>query len=153
MPARNDPCPCGSAVKYERCCLALMDTVAHELRARDAILGDIVDWIKDQHEAVLHEASQQTMLIRMLRGPAGRNMSMLWAINDFRPPDGGPPLTLRFAERSDLDSDARELVRGLVDATLDVFRVVDAMPDPWIVLEPLRGGELTTVMTGRGFAD
>jgi hypothetical protein len=152
MMGRNEPCPCGSAVKYKRCCLRRVEAIARELRVRDAILADIVDWVRNEHPAVVDEASHQTALIRMLRGPAGRNMSLVWAINDFRTPDGDPPLTERYATLPELDPDTRAVVRGLADATLDLFRVNAAITDQSVTLEPLRGGEQITVMTDHGFA-
>jgi SEC-C motif len=152
MLGRNEQCPCGSAVKYKRCCLPLVDAAVRELRARDSIFAGIVDWLKDEHEAALEEASHETALIRILRGAAGRNMSAIWAIEDFRPSDSGPPLMARFAAREELDPGTREIVRGLCDAALDVFRITEAISDQWIVLEPLRGGERIRVVTDGGFA-
>jgi len=123
MPSRNEPCPCGSGSKYKRCCLVRSDAIARELRQRDALLGDVVEWLKDEHEQALDDASRETTLTRMLRGSAGRNMSLVWALNDFTPTDGGPPLMARYAARTDLDPSVRELARGLAEARLGVYRV------------------------------
>ena len=59
----------------------------------------------------------------MLRGITGRNMSMVWAINDYRPTDGGPPLIGRYAARPELSEAGRAIARGLADARLDTYRV------------------------------
>lgn len=140
MPSRNEPCPCGSAAKYKRCCLPRVDRVAAELRDRDALLGKVTDWVRDEHEQVLEDASGVTMLIRLMRGSVGRNMSMVWTLNDFTPADGGPPLMSRFAARPELTPSEREIVRGLCEARLQVHRVRAVMAGVGIELESLDGG-------------
>jgi hypothetical protein len=50
VPSRNEPCPCGSGRKYKRCCLDPLDTVARELKDRNDVLGDVIEWLKDEHE-------------------------------------------------------------------------------------------------------
>jgi hypothetical protein len=116
------------------------DAVARELRERDAFLAGVIAWLKDEHEQTLEEASAETTLIRLLRGPTGRSMSLIWALNDYRPADGGAPLMARYAERPDLDPSAREIARGLAEARLDVFQVIATLEGVWIELEPLNGG-------------
>jgi hypothetical protein len=140
VPSRNERCPCGSAKKYKRCCLERLQVITRELRERDAVLGDVIDWLKDEHQQDLEEASSETTLIRLLRGPMGRHMSLVWALNDYMPAVGGPPLMLRYAQRQDLDPAAREIVRGLAEARLAVYRVNATIPDVWIDVEPLTGG-------------
>lgn len=153
MPSRNEPCPCGSGAKYKRCCLVRSDAIARELRQRDALLGDVVEWLKDEHEQAVDDASAETTLIRMLRGPAGRNMSLVWALNDFTPTDGGPPLMARYAARTDLDPSARELAHGLADARLGVYRVCAATAGLGFEIEPLAGGPPVRVLSEGGYAD
>src|SRR5438105_14316735 len=74
VPSRNEPCPCGSGRKYKRYCLERLGTVARELRERDAVLSDVIEWIKDEHQQELEDASSETTLVRLLRGPTGRSM-------------------------------------------------------------------------------
>lgn len=140
MPSRNEQCPCGSARKYKRCCLERLQVITRELRERDAVLGDVIEWLKDGHQQDLEEASSETTLIRLLRGPMGRHMSLVWALNDYMPADGGPPLMSRYTQRPDLDPAAREIVRGLAEARLAVYRVNATIPGAWIDVEPLTGG-------------
>jgi hypothetical protein len=142
VPSRNELCPCGSGRKYKRCCLERLDTVARELRDRNAVLGDVIEWLKDEHEQDLEDASAETTPIRLLGGPTGRSMSLVWALNDYRPADGGPPLMLRYAQRPDLDASAREIVRGLAEARPEVYRVSAVVPDVWVEVQPLTGGAL-----------
>ena len=72
MPSRNEPCPCGSGIKYKRCCLARLEAVARELRDRDAVLGGLIAWLRSEHEQDIEEAGSRTAMIRILRGsPAG----------------------------------------------------------------------------------
>jgi hypothetical protein len=139
VPSRNEPCPCGSGSKYKRCCLELRETVARELRERTAFLADVSSWLKEEHEQILEDASRETTLVSLLRGPTGRHMSLVWALNDYRPADGGPPLIARYAERADLDPSSVAIARGLAEARLDVYSVVAEPADLWIEIEPLTG--------------
>jgi SEC-C motif len=140
VPSRNEPCSCGSGRKYKRCCLERLETVARELRERDRVLGDVIEWLRDEHQQALEEARAETTLIRLLRGPIGRSMSLVWALNDYVPVDGGPPLMVRYAQLPDLDPGAREVVRGLAEARLGVYRVGATVQDLCVEVEPLLGG-------------
>jgi hypothetical protein len=112
--------------------------VARELRERDAFLDDLTAWVTLEHEATVEKAGEQTVLIRMLRGVTGRSMSMVWALNDYRPADGGPPLIERYAARPGVSAPARAIARGLAEARLDVFRVRSVAPGAWLELQSLR---------------
>ena len=140
MPSRNQPCPCGSGIKYKRCCLVRLEAVARELRDRDAFLGGLIAWLRSEHKHDIEEAGSHTALIRMLRGITGRNMSMVWAINDYRPADGGPPLIGRYAARPELSEAERAIARGLADARLDAYRVRSLAAGVWLELESLGDG-------------
>jgi hypothetical protein len=111
--------------------------VARELRERDAFLDDLTAWLRVEHEATVEEAGQQTVLIRMLRGATGRSMSIVWALNDFRSADGGPPLIERYAARPEVSASARAIAHGLGEARLDVYRVRSAEPGSWLELQSL----------------
>jgi hypothetical protein len=89
MPSRNDPCPCGSGRKFKRCCLERLELVARELRARDELVDDVVAWLRVEHEQTVREAVGETVWIRVLGGVTGRSMSLVWALNDYAPEDGG----------------------------------------------------------------
>lgn len=149
MPRRNDPCPCGSAVKYKRCCLQRIDAVARDLRDRDALLANVIDWVKDEHEQALDDASTETTVIRILRGRIGRSMSLVWALNDFAPRDGGLPLMSRFAARADIEPAEREIAQGLAEARLDVYRVRAIAAGVGMELEALAGGTPVQILTDR----
>lgn len=140
MPSRNQPCPCGSGIKYKRCCLVRLEAVARELGDRDAFLGGLIAWLRSEHREDIEEAGSHTALIRMLRGITGRNMSMVWAINEYRPTDGGPPLICRYAARPELSEAERAIARELADARLDAYRVRSLVAGVWLELESLGDG-------------
>ena len=114
--------------------------MARELRERDEFLGDVIEWLKAEHEQTFREASSRTTLVRMLRGRVGRSMSAAWALNDYVPADGGPSLMVRYAERPELGSAARSIAHGLAKARLDVYRVCSSVPGVGVEIEPLSGG-------------
>jgi SEC-C motif-containing protein len=137
VPSRNASCPCGSGRKHKRCCLERSDAVAGELRARGRLMDDVIEWLRREHEQTLRRANGETVLIRMLGGPTGRSMSLMWALNDYLPDDGGPPLMARYAERAELASPARAIARRLADARLDAHRVRAKTPGMWLELDSL----------------
>jgi SEC-C motif len=139
MPFRNELCPCGSGRKFKRCCLERLEAVARELRARDELLDDVVAWLRAEHEQTIYEVGSETAWIRMLGGDIGRSMSLVWALADYVPDDGGPPLMARYAERCELSPPARAIARGLAGARLDVYRVGSTVSGLWLELEPLTG--------------
>ncbi|MGH2947206.1 MAG: hypothetical protein ACRDPC_13280 [Solirubrobacteraceae bacterium] len=111
--------------------------MARELRERDAFLDDLTAWLRVEHEATVEEAGHQTAVIRMLRGVTGRSMSIVWALNDYRPADGGPPLIERYAARPEVSAPARAIARGLAEARLDAYRVRSVAPGVWLDLQSL----------------
>jgi len=117
-----------------------LEAVARELRERDALMGDVIAWVRDERQQELKEASAETTLIRLLGGLTGRNMSLVWALNDYVPADGGPPLMMRYTERPGLDPSSYEIARGLTEARLEVYRVSAVVPGLWVEIEPLAGG-------------
>jgi hypothetical protein len=54
----------------------------------------------------------ETMSIRVLGGATGRSMSLVWALNDYLPEDGGPSLMARLAA---LPTDPAEAVLGAIE--------------------------------------
>jgi hypothetical protein len=79
-------------------------------------------------------------MIQIVRGITGRSMSMVWAINDYRPADGGLPLIHRYAARVGLSEAERAIARGLADARLDAYRVRPTAAGAWLELESLGHG-------------
>ncbi|MEA2243897.1 MAG: hypothetical protein QOD24_3453 [Solirubrobacteraceae bacterium] len=140
-------------MKYKRCCLQHIDAVARELRDRDALLADVIDWVKDEHEQTLEDASSETTLIRLLRSRTGRSMGLVWALNDFAPRDGGLPLMSRFAARADLDPSEREIAQGLAEARLHVYRVRAMTAGVGIELEALGGATTVQILADGGLGD
>ncbi len=100
----------------------------------------MVAWLRAEHEQTIREAVGETTWIRVLGGATGRSMSLVWALNDYVPEDGGPSLMARYAERPELTRRARAIARGLAEARLDVYRVGSAVPGLWLELEPLQDG-------------
>jgi hypothetical protein len=123
-----------------------LDVVARELRERDAFLGDLTAWLRAERAQTLEDAGGHTTLIRMLGGVSGRGRSMVWALNDYLPADGGPTLMERYIARSELGPSARAIARGLAEARLDVYRVRAVTPGVCLELESL--SDNTSVRVG-----
>jgi len=53
---RNDPCPCGSGLKYKKCCADKQDVSEHQ-RVMGSIMGELKELLKDQSFGSLDEAN------------------------------------------------------------------------------------------------
>lgn len=100
----------------------------------------MIAWLGSEHEETVQSARAETGVVPFLRGPVGRNMSLIWALNDYRPDDGGPPLMERYDRRPGLSPSARAIARGLAEARLTVHRVGPTARGLWLELKPLAGG-------------
>jgi SEC-C motif len=63
MLSRNDPCPCGGGKKYKRCCLVRLDELDRQPRQRDALMDDVITWLRAEHEQTVHDATAHTGLL------------------------------------------------------------------------------------------
>jgi len=63
---RNDPCPCGSGLKYKKCCLANNTQSALRERFKEALQAE--DWL--QVESLSHEIDSQEPTLCQARGVA-----------------------------------------------------------------------------------
>ena len=61
---RNDPCPCGSGLKYKKCCANKQETNG-QLIGTDKVMGDLKELLKNQNFASLEEAN--TFLSRQMQ--------------------------------------------------------------------------------------
>ena len=48
-PGRNDLCPCGSGLKFKKCCQAKEDSLAGRRREEQSAVETALDWIKDRY--------------------------------------------------------------------------------------------------------
>ncbi|RQW84594.1 MAG: hypothetical protein EHM79_13585 [Geobacter sp.] len=53
---RNDPCPCGSGLKYKKCCADKQDTSERQ-RVMGPIMGELEELLKDQNFGSLDEVN------------------------------------------------------------------------------------------------
>lgn len=127
-----------------------MDVVTRELRDRDTLMAEIVEWVRAEHADVVQDAGSHTRLVRLLRGPTGRSMSTVWALCDYLPADGGPPLMARFAAADGLDPAKREIALGLAGARQDVYRVEQEAAGATVGLRSLSSGATVDVFAGDG---
>jgi hypothetical protein len=99
---------------------------------------------------VLEDAGVHTTLVRLLRGATGRSMSLIWALNGFRPSDGGPPLMVRFSALTDLTPAERDIARGLADSGLGVYSVRAGVAGLGVELASLHCGDRVEILGERG---
>ncbi len=110
--SRNAACPCGSGLKYKRCCLAAAERAERASRFDDEVAGRIQDWssreLSDEIGAALEEFA----------GP-DRQMDddelqifTTWFHDDRELSGGGTPAE-RYVARSDIPPMNVRLPRGL----------------------------------------
>lgn len=143
-PSRNDACPCGSGLKYKRCCLAREQRITREARLDDVVGRRIQDWsseaVGDEITAALEEfvGPDRTMDEDELQ------IFATWFHNDRELEGGGTPAE-RYAALPDLLPDERAAAGRIAAARLGVHRVLAVEPGSWIELEDIAAGSRARV--------
>jgi len=144
---RNACCPCGSGHKHKSCCLPLLESAAREERALEGVFRGLADWISEECPRLYEEANEVTRFERLLGGSLQRRHYSLWAMIDYAPSDGGPPLAARYATRPDLPRAEQAHAERIAATKVDVHRVLDVVPGIWVELETLAGGETARTLS------
>ncbi len=143
---RNDPCPCGSGVKYKRCCART-----------GGPLPDRIDALFDKLSAYLSRPMQRAQLMPLIEaraGDASDDQRLVRAISDPVVVDVAlfedEWLEDFLAERGSLlPADERDLLATWVGAPRSLFEVVAVDPGQGLELLDLHAGERVTVRERR----
>ncbi len=145
--SRNARCPCGSGLKYKRCCLAAEQRERETASFEDAVGKRIGAWALEEfpEEAELALAQLAGSVRRLNDRDA--EIFLTWFCSDRELARGGRPAQ-RYAARPDIDERERAVAARIAAARLSMQRVLAAEPGRWIELEDVLSGSLIRVRSG-----
>lgn len=140
MVGRNDPCPCGSARKYKRCCLNADLKREH---AHSRLVEEVTGWTENQYPGQV--AASLREFLDEEREPTSEEVNFIasWFLHERELPGGETPLERYAAEGP--DASVRDLAGLMAQAKLSLWRVSDVVPGRSITMEPYAGGERVRV--------
>lgn len=125
-PERNDPCPCGSGLKYKRCCLRFQmerkrwDPVEGKLRAMISEFFSSDRFVEDMRVAA-------SIYGRDLDDPNERALFYDWFIHDYIIPSEGMSVIRIFLNehRKDLTDQEAKILEAWANSTFRFLKVLD----------------------------
>jgi hypothetical protein len=136
--SRNASCPCGSGLKYKRCCLASEEALAREARFEEAVSLRLQEWAAEEFSIELEAAFYEFAGPRRKLDETDIAILAEWFHSDRPLASGGTPAE-RYAARPDLPADERAVALRLAGARLGLHRVVAVDPGVSLTLEDVIG--------------
>ena len=143
---RNAQCPCGSGMKYKRCCLRREYEVGLDVARAEGVWGRMQNWALARFHDELVDSLKEHFDARGI-GTSERpvmdddlSVALCWLLIDRPLADGGGPPALRYAELPAISKSERALARRIAESRLGVYRVRDVSPGAWIDLENVLTG-------------
>jgi len=137
--SRNAPCPCGSARKYKRCCLADEERAVREARFDDAVGRRLQDWSSKLLRAEITAALEEFVGPERVMDDGDIQIFATWFHNDRELAGGGTPAE-RYAARPDLPHAERAAAARIATARLGLYRVLAVAPGRSLALEEVASG-------------
>ncbi len=137
--SRNSPCPCGSGLKYKRCCLAAAERAKQGSRLDDEVGQRIQDWASRELSDEIGVALEQFAGRERVMDDTDVQIFTAWFHND-RELRGGETPAERYAARSELPADERTVASRIAAARLGIHRVLAVEPGVSLLLEDVVGG-------------
>ena len=137
--SRNSPCPCGSGLKYKRCCLAAIERAKQGSRFDDEVGRRIQDWASRELSGEIGAALEQFAGRERVMDDTDVQIFTTWFHNDRRLRGGVTPAE-RYAARSELPADERAVASRIAAARLRIHRVLAVEPGVSLLLEDVVGG-------------
>ena len=120
-PGRNDPCPCGSGLKYKKCCLI----IERDLKNAERSLIEKVREFTD-HPRFDEEVNEAFNVFWSDVEPSPEEVVWFidWFTHDYRLRSGFTPIELFYHEKAEeLSANEREILRKWLDTYLSVYEV------------------------------
>ena len=134
--SRNSACPCGSGLKYKRCCLAHSDRATRKARFDDAVGRRIHDWSSNALGEEISAALEEFAGPDRALDDDQLQIFATWFHND-RELSGGSTPAERYAARADLPEGERAAAARIAGARLGFHRVLAVEPGSWLMLEDI----------------
>lgn len=148
---RNDLCPCGSGLKYKKCCQPKHSVISLEAARADSLFREVWDKLTDYMASPAMEETVSKGFDRFFASPlsdeeeeeGAANLALDWVPFAYRTPVGLTPCEMYAASAKGLTDQQRALVRSWSASAPGFFRV-DAVSG--------RACELTRLPDGRAFS-
>ncbi|HTZ64673.1 MAG TPA: SEC-C domain-containing protein [Solirubrobacteraceae bacterium] len=137
---RNAPCPCGSGLKYKRCCLRRRGDVALDALEAERVWSRLQSWALERFGDEIGAALKEHMDARGVGGkerPANDedlSLALCWLLIDRDAAAGDTPARL-YSRLPELPAGEREMAERIAASRLGVYRVTDVQAGAWIELE------------------
>lgn len=145
--SRNAPCPCGSGLKYKRCCLATESREHETARFEDAVGKRISTWAAAQFPDDLKAALERFGGSGPTLDDRDMTIFVTWLCSDRELARGKPPAE-HYAARADIDARERDVAARIAAARLSLQRVRGVETGRWIELEDVLSGAVVRVRSG-----
>jgi hypothetical protein len=148
---RNVLCPCGSGLKYKRCCLRREDEIALDATRTEDVWQRMQGWALKRFSDELGESLKEHMDARGIGSdehPAiddDLSLALCWLLIDRELADEGGTPAQRYAELPSLAQSERDVAERIAASRLGLHRVRDAVQGAWIDLENVLNGARTRV--------
>lgn len=144
VPSRNAPCPCGSGLKYKRCCLAAEQAERADALLEDAVGTRILRWTTECFPAQVEAAEEE--FGKTVAGMNGAELQIFptWLCSDRELTGGGTPAE-RYAAREDLHVRERAVAARIAGARLSLQRASAVHAGHWLELEDVLAGSRVRV--------
>jgi hypothetical protein len=137
---RNEPCPCGSARKFKRCCGPLLESPASVAEKHSAVGARVQAWAFETYPEEMKAGLEEVFRGRtgLVVGDADAQLAGTWVLSDHVLRGGGT-FAQRYSERLDLPSHERDIAERIAAARLALLRVISVEPGRGIELnDPTR---------------
>ena len=137
--SRNAQCPCGSGLKYKRCCLAAQQRELRDARLEDDAGTRISGWAADTFAEEIEVALEEFGVPRPALDDREFQIFITWFCSD-RELAGGLTPAERYFTRADIDGHERDVAARIAAARLSLQRVRAVQPGRWVELEDVLCG-------------
>lgn len=147
---RNARCPCGSGLKYKRCCLRRGDDLALDALEAERVWERMQSWARERFGEELTEALKEHMDARGVGGerrPAfdeDLSLALCWLLIDRQVAAGDTPARL-YSRLPEISAAEREMAKRIAASQLGLYRVGGVEPGAWIELDNVIGTSSTQV--------
>jgi SEC-C motif len=132
--SRNARCPCGSGLKYKRCCLAAQQQELEDALLEDAVGTHILHWTSECFAEEIDAAQEEFGKTSAEMNNSDLQIFLTWLCSDRELAGGGTP-SERYAAREDLNAREHAVAARIAAARLSLQRVSAVEPGRWIELE------------------
>src|SRR6516165_770604 len=148
---RNAPCPCGSGLKYKRCCLRHASDLVLDAAGAEQVWSRMQSWALARWDDELGSAPTEHMDARGIGSkerPAqddDLSLALCWLLIDRKLDGaGGTPAQL-YTNLPGLSPSERAMGARITASSLGLHRVTGVAPGAWIELENVLTGTMTRV--------